>query len=105
MLKSKNRKLINELAKNLYWMATDEEYWDRSLMVTRVCGIIQQIGRDMDTFFEMDSRYLVTDMIKFRAYRSKLLDVIEIEDRTKRMEELFKFYEWLHDIGMLKDHE
>lgn len=104
MLKSKNRKLVNELARNLYYIGIDEEYYDRARVVLHVYDLIRKIGTDIDTFFEMDVRYTVTEYTKFKSYKDRLLDIIDIQSQSERMRAASDFYEWLHEIKLLRNY-
>ena len=101
----KRRYLVYQLMSTLDWMGRSSDWQERSLLLTRACGIIRNLGEDRDIIFEMDVRYLTNDYNKFRVYRAKLNDAIDIEDQTERENAVFEFYSWLHEIGLLRNDE
>ena len=103
MVKSENKEIARTLCNSIYWMGRCNDYFERSLVLTKVLGLIKSIADNRDTYFEMDFKYCTIDNDKFRYYKDRLNKIIDIDNPTTRMEEAYRFYEFLHDIRMLRD--
>ena len=101
----KRRYLIYQLMNCLDWIGRNDDWHERSRLHTRAIGIIRSLGETKEAIFEMDVNYLVTDYNKFRIYKDRLNEVIDIDDQDLRENAVFEYYCWLHEIRLLRHNE
>lgn len=105
MEKLKRKFLVNSLLNTLDRIIVENDYYRRSLMVTRALGILCDFGNDIEVYFELDNRYQILHNEGFRAYKDRLNGIIDHDDMGQRQDEVLGFYYWMHDIRLLHPDE
>lgn len=105
MTEEKRKYLVFMLYNTLNWMSTSDDWFQRSLLVTRTVGLIHDLGMTKEAVFEMPVEWLVMGEGNLRKYREKLNDCIDVEDQAKRADMIVEFLIFLHEVHLLRDEE
>lgn len=105
MSEEKRKYLVFMLYNTLNWMCTSDDWFKRSLLVTRTIGIIHDLGMTKEAVIEMPVEWLVMNDGNLRKYREKLNQCIDVEDRDERTSMIIEFLMFLQDIHLLRNNE